>query len=37
MSALWITEAEVTALINMSDAIAALECGLSAEDLKLRL
>jgi len=31
MSALWITEAEVTALINMSDAIAALECGLSAE------
>ncbi len=29
--ALWITEAEVTALVDMSDAIAALERGLSAE------
>lgn len=31
MSALWITEAEVAALVDMGDAIAALERGLSAE------
>jgi alanine dehydrogenase len=31
MSALWITEAEVAALADMGDAIAALERGLSAE------
>jgi ornithine cyclodeaminase/alanine dehydrogenase-like protein (mu-crystallin family) len=31
MSALWITEAEVAALVDMDDAIAALERGLAAE------
>jgi ornithine cyclodeaminase len=31
MNALWITEAEVAALVDMGDAIAALERGLSAE------
>ena len=31
MSALWITEAEVAALVDMGDAIAALDAGLSAE------